>query len=161
MLIQTWSQHLRSRGKAVTDEQIQNKLCGQPTVPSIFHNPKAIVCKDTIHFKFTKNGGGILAGDLLQYASFTNDKSWHLSSRVPGKDFPAELFMCRQTDVPVRTAKHRLQFREAVLKAMLASERIRLNQVLFKCNTCKNRFPTFHPDHRPSSCKACAIATQT
>ena len=48
-----------------------------------------------------------------------------------------------------RTAKLHSKFRSDLLASMLDAERVLCNMVLFHCTTCNNRFPTFHPKHRP------------
>ena len=48
-----------------------------------------------------------------------------------------------------RTAKLHSKFRSDLLASMLDAERVLCNMVLFHCTTCNNRFPTFHPKHKP------------
>ena len=57
--------------------------------------------------------------------------------------------ICRDLSCPVRTAKNRSVFHSHLLRRMLDVQRILGNMVLFKCNVCKSRFPTFHPDFSP------------
>ena len=61
----------------------------------------------------------------------------------------------------MRTAKIHLVFKRRLLEQSLNVERIMSHLVLFKCNVCNNRFPTFHPLHQPDfelqSTKKCRI----
>ena len=60
--------------------------------------------------------------------------------------FPETLAICRETDVPVRTVKRRIQFRRGMLKHIRDALKPLHNMILFKCNECKSRYPTWHPD---------------
>ncbi len=51
--------------------------------------------------------------------------------------------------VPVRVAKYDVQVREASLRAVQAMHAILSHMVVFTCNECKERFPTFHPAYVP------------
>ena len=51
--------------------------------------------------------------------------------------------------VPVRVAKYDVPLREAALRAVQAMHAILNSMVLFTCNDCKERFPTFHPAYAP------------
>ena len=57
--------------------------------------------------------------------------------------------ICQDLSCPVRTATNRSVFYSHLLRRMLDVQRILGNMVLFKCNVCKSRFPTFHPDFPP------------
>ena len=48
---------------------------------------------------------------------------------------------------PVRRADVRL--RQGALRAVQAMHAILSHMVLFRCNECKERFPTFHPAYEP------------
>ena len=61
----------------------------------------------------------------------------------------------RHRPLPVRTAKIHAAFREKLLRQMLAGQRVLCNMVLFHCTTCNNRFPAFHPDHKPEFSLEC------
>ena len=63
--------------------------------------------------------------------------------------FPPAIIACGPDHIPVRTAKIHTSFREKLLRQMLAGQRVLCNMVLFHCTTCNNRFPTFHPKHKP------------
>ena len=60
--------------------------------------------------------------------------------------FPESLRIGRETDVPVRTMKIRTQFRRGMLKHIRDALKPLHNMILFRCNECKSRFPTWHPD---------------
>ena len=51
--------------------------------------------------------------------------------------------------VPVRVAKYDVQLREAALRATQAMHAMLSHMVLFTCNDCRERFPTFHPAYEP------------
>jgi len=51
--------------------------------------------------------------------------------------------------VPVRVAKYEVELRENPLRAAQAMHAILSRMVLFTCNDCKERFPTFHPAYVP------------
>jgi len=51
--------------------------------------------------------------------------------------------------LPVRVAKYDVRLREASLRAVQAMHAILSRMVLFRCNDCKERFPTFHPAYVP------------
>ena len=51
--------------------------------------------------------------------------------------------------VPVRVAKYDVQLRDAPLRATQAMHAILSRMVLFTCNDCRERFPTFHPAFVP------------
>ena len=46
-------------------------------------------------------------------------------------------------------AKYDVQLREAALRAVQAMHAILSSMVVFTCNDCKERFPTFHPAYVP------------
>ena len=58
---------------------------------------------------------------------------------------PTRISVCPQKELPVRTAKVHTQFRRHLLEAMLDTQRILCNMVLFHCTACNERYPTFHP----------------
>ena len=51
--------------------------------------------------------------------------------------------------IPVRVAKYDVQLRDAPLRATQAMHAILSRMVLFTCNYCRERFPTFHPAYVP------------
>ena len=51
--------------------------------------------------------------------------------------------------IPVRVAKYDVNLRESPLRAVQAMHAILTHMVLFTCNHCKERFPTFHPAYFP------------
>ena len=51
--------------------------------------------------------------------------------------------------VPVRVAKYDVELRDAPLRASQAMHAILSRMVLFTCNDCRERFPTFHPAFVP------------
>ena len=51
--------------------------------------------------------------------------------------------------VPVRVAKYDVALRETPLRAAQAMHAILSRMVLFVCNDCRERFPTFHPAYVP------------
>ena len=62
---------------------------------------------------------------------------------------PERASICGTDHVPVRTAKLHITFREKLLRRMLEGQKVLSNMVLFQCTTCNERFPTWHPDHKP------------
>ena len=54
--------------------------------------------------------------------------------------------ICGSDDVPLSTAKIKINFNTELLRQIHAVENILCNMVLFHCRTCNTRFPTFHPD---------------
>jgi hypothetical protein len=51
--------------------------------------------------------------------------------------------------VPVRVAKYDVRLRDAPLRATQAMHAILSRLVVFTCNDCRERFPTFHPAFAP------------
>ena len=51
--------------------------------------------------------------------------------------------------VPFRVSKYDVNLRESPLRAVQAMHAILSRMVLFRCNDCKERFPTFHPAYVP------------
>ena len=51
--------------------------------------------------------------------------------------------------VPLRVAKYEVVLREAPLRATQALHAILTRMVVFTCNQCSERFPTFHPAYAP------------
>jgi hypothetical protein len=51
--------------------------------------------------------------------------------------------------LPVRVPKFDVVLKEGPLQAVLAVHMIEEQTVLFTCNTCKERFPAFHPAYEP------------
>ena len=51
--------------------------------------------------------------------------------------------------MPQRTAKLRSTFRRDLVEAIRDVLDVTYNLVLFKCTVCNERFPTFHPKHKP------------
>ena len=51
--------------------------------------------------------------------------------------------------LPLRVAKFDVTLRERPLLAVRAKHTMLTRMVLFTCNTCKNRFPAFHPAFEP------------
>ena len=49
----------------------------------------------------------------------------------------------------MRVAKYDVRLRESSLRAVQAMHAILSRMVLFHCNECKERFPTFHPAYVP------------
>ena len=62
---------------------------------------------------------------------------------------PHRVTICGSDHTPVRTAKIHTAFREKLLRRMLDAQKVLSNMVLFHCKTCIERFPTWHPQHRP------------
>ena len=48
-----------------------------------------------------------------------------------------------------------VQFRKDMLQRILGVYRILDSMVLFRCLVCNERFPTFHPDHKPEGKLQC------
>ena len=53
--------------------------------------------------------------------------------------------------VPLRVAKFDVVLKESALAAVHAKRTMLTRMVLFTCNTCRERFPTFHPAYMPPS----------
>ena len=76
-------------------------------------------------------------------------KDSHLNS------LPQRSTICGSDHAPVRTAKIHTAFREKLLRRMLDAQKLLSNMVLFHCTTCNERFPTWHPKHRPDFALEC------
>ena len=76
---------------------------------------------------------------------------WHLVQSPLSNSPPApeHVSICPGSAVPIRTAKIHMTFRKKLLERMLEASRVLGNMVLFKCNVCHSRFPTFHPAYFP------------
>ena len=93
------------------------------------------------------------------------DRPWTISPKDAHPDFvpatatpPAKLKFSLCADgahTVARTAKLHSKFRSDLLASMLDAERVLCNMVLFHCTTCNNRFPTFHPTHKPQIALQC------
>jgi hypothetical protein len=55
-----------------------------------------------------------------------------------------------EESVPLRQPKAQVEFNLDMLHRVRDCHKVLGNAVLFKCNTCNNRFVTWHPDHKPS-----------
>ena len=74
-------------------------------------------------------------------------KTYTAFQKLSEKPFlPKTVNLCPQDAVPVRTAKVHAQIRGHLLKQMLKVQWILGNIVLFHCESCNARFPTWHPD---------------
>ena len=51
--------------------------------------------------------------------------------------------------IPGRVAKYDVHLRESSLRAVQAMHAILSHMVIFTCDHCKERFPTFHPAYAP------------
>ena len=67
-------------------------------------------------------------------------KSKHLRERV---------VMLPLKALPLRVAKFDLVLRGGLLQAVRAKHAMLTRKVLFTCNTCRERFPAFHPAYEP------------
>ena len=56
-----------------------------------------------------------------------------------------------EESVPLRQPKAQVEFNLDMLHRVRDCHKVLGNAVLFKCNTCSNRFVTWHPNHRPSA----------
>ena len=62
---------------------------------------------------------------------------------------PSELQQVPVKKIPVRVAKYDVNLRESSLRAAQAMHTILSRMLLFVCNDCNERFPTFHPAYAP------------
>ena len=62
---------------------------------------------------------------------------------------PKEYRVVSLKHLPVRVAKYDVNLRDAPLRAVQAMHTILSRMVLFTCNECNERFPTFHPAYVP------------
>ena len=53
--------------------------------------------------------------------------------------------------LPLRVAKSDVRLKQGPLQAVRAMHTILTRMVLFSCNTCRERFPAFHPAYEPPS----------
>ena len=87
------------------------------------------------------------------------------STVTPSTSICPKVCICADEHLPIRTAKNHATFRHSMLEHMLQVQRILSNMVLFKCNRCKSRPPTFHPKHQPwftlDATKHCSIEVAT
>ena len=110
---------------------------------SIFKCPDVVV-REQVILRFQSNGNKIPVASPILYERDSNELPWRrVTSMAPGSFAPETICLCGEATVPVRTARLRIQFREHMLKAIHKSEVIRMNQVLFVCRVCHERFPTF------------------
>ena len=101
------------------------------------------VCRLTVRITDAKLQGE----SLVTYERELDASEWRLASRnrQGHARTPTRAIIYAERDVPLRTAKIHSKFRSDLLQQMLSAQRILGNLVLFKCNICKHRFPTFHP----------------
>ena len=112
---------------------------------------------ETLELRLAASAGG--SCQEVKFERRSGHCKWRAVAPVP--NLPAEVCICADEHVPIRTAKNHTVFRHSVLTQMLRVQRILSNLVLFKCTRCKSRFPTFHPLHKPwfalESTKRCSI----
>jgi hypothetical protein len=91
------------------------------------------------------------------YARGRDDVVWtrlqlRLRSRAAANlsHWPERAALCGDAHVPPKTCKNRAIFRERLLRRVHDVHRILGSLVLFYCRVCRERFPTFHPEHAPS-----------
>ena len=65
------------------------------------------------------------------------------------RNLPKHLQVIPVKHVEFRPAKYDVQLREPPLWAILSMHTITSRMVMFCCNKCNERFPTFHPAYRP------------
>ena len=100
----------------------------------------------TVCFKCGQNIPNKNEHQEITYSRREGELLWHKELQRSNQGFPETLAICRETDVPVRTVKRRTQFRRGMLRHIRDALKPLHNMILFKCNECKSRFPTWHPD---------------
>ena len=119
--------------------------------------------KPCLHNTFTSTMGKITArfkkessygGQNVSFGRKVGDTEWkclqsHSNFQHLAAHRDTTYAICPDLSCPVRTAKNRSVFHSHLLRRMLDVQRILGNMVLFKCNVCKSRLPTFHPDFPP------------
>jgi hypothetical protein len=68
---------------------------------------------------------------------------------VKSKQLRERVVMLPLKALPLRVAKFDLVLREKLLLAVRAKHTMLTRMVLFTCNTCRERFPAFHPAYEP------------
>lgn len=76
-------------------------------------------------------------------------KDLNLNRKVGKGVVAVEYMLVSLKHLPVRVAKYDVNLRDAPLRAVQAMHTILSRMVLFTCNDCKERFPTFHPAYVP------------
>ena len=131
-------------------DRFRNAMCGAD---------QACLAPDLEHLLLRFPGSSKHKRASVSYEGISGNVEWTLNGRRILRDrqlqrtdlleFPKVITACGTDHIPVRTAKIHAAFREKLLRQMLAGQRVLCNMVLFHCTTCNNRFPAFHPDHKP------------
>ena len=107
-------------------------------VCDVVSKPHAKLAKTT-----TRSNNLLLAyRDHIEPQSGEGDKSRRLRSHV---------VLLSLKMLPLRVAKFDVVLNEAPLQAVRAKHTVTDRMLLFTCNTCRERFPAFHPVYEPPS----------
>ena len=77
------------------------------------------------------------------------DNRINLRQRLKENRIASHWQLVQLKDLPRRVAKYEANLRESSLRAVQAMHTILSRMVLFECNDCNERFPTFHPAYVP------------
>ena len=102
---------------------------------------------ETLELRVSAKAAG--SREDIKFERRVGDVIW--STVTPSTGICPKVCICADEHLPTRTAKNHATFRHSMLEHMLQVQRILSNMVLFKCNRCKSRFPTFHPSISPGS----------
>jgi len=128
-----------------------------PALPVMFDGGVWCVVKD-VNKRYggarTKSKGGYggrrkHGWSYHQHKGRTPRRAGFGSGPVARAGVPSTFMVIPVKDVKVRVAKYDVALREAPLWATLAMHTILSRMVMFRCDICDERMPTFHPAYRP------------
>ena len=140
----------RSRKKETSKREdlwLQHELDEDPAKACTIDTP----CEEQTVVRLMFTDERVSRKGIFDYALNLATKEWTCikATNASRKSVPRTGVLYAEHLVPVRTAKNHTKFDKETLTRMLEAQRILCNMLLFKCNECNERFPTFHPDHKP------------